>query len=246
MDEINQMRERLKDFDELDLADLGLMSFTGLEEMDEAFFPGGNGLYKGLQARQIPTGGVFILGSNFGSSDLLDENNQWKIRDETKGRTWAPLLKLLNEASIDPNHCFFTNAWPLLHLSTDRKGKNLAPSIGEWLRDQVLMDYCREFFRFSSAMMHPSLYVALGAGPAAFLGHYWGNLASWKQYGWKHVDEHPIATVKYFGRETETFCVAVTHPSMSNSNWRHRKPDYRGFTGEAQLLAEAARRAGIA
>jgi hypothetical protein len=203
--------------------------------MTHAFFPGGNGLYDGVDAARMPFGGTLVLGSNFGCyNGFIDNEGQLLILDERRNRTWTPLLANLRASGIQPEECFFTNAWPFLHHGDS----NLGRMIGEWLRDPSLMRACIQFFEYTLATLHPKLIVALGAGPAAFLSHVWPErLGLWRGCAIPCLDDLPMATVRYQNRPV--VCVATIHPSMANSNSRHRRPPYQHRAGEVQLLTEA-------
>lgn len=231
---INDLRNVLA---KLDIPNGNLRSFTGLPIMTHAFFPGGNGLYEGINATQFPVGGTMILGSNFGCLDkFVDPQGQLRILDERGNNTWRPLLKRLHGAGINTEECFFTNAWPFLHAGKS----NLGP-IGDWLRNQALMASCVEFFGYTYKTMQPRLVIALGKGPAAFLSHVWPKeLIQWREYTFRKLDDLPIATVHFQGQST--IYVAITHPSMHNA--KHRRPPYQYEAGEIGLLIEARLESG--
>lgn len=256
MQRIKLLRDELKELDELDLTEKGLLSFTGLPVMDYAFFPGGNGLYNGIAASEIPFNGVLILGSDFGcSTKFVDEKGKLvnKKSDERGGPTWKPMLNLLSQTPIDRNGCFYSNAWPVLHLPSGKNGdSNDNPPVDFWLRDIELMDRCKSFFRSTLNTMRPRLVIALGKGPAAFLGEFWpDNLGLWRfpperkwdSFSWKDLDKLFLETVSSDAHQIT--CAAITHPSKSCLNAKHRKSPYQGTEGEIKLLTEAARIAGI-
>jgi len=226
---INRLRTKLM---VLDIGKQKLRSFKGLPVMTHAFFPGGNGLYKGVHATRFPIGGTLILGSNFGClRGFIDAQGQLLITDERKNATWTPLLYALQAAEIKADECFFTNAWPFLHEGES----NLGP-IGDWLQDQILMAACVGFFEYTFKIMQPRLIIGLGIGPAALLSRVWPkDLVSWRRYALDGLDDLPMATVHLEGQRA--VCVAITHPSMPNA-WR-RRPPYQNRTGEVQLLTEA-------
>lgn len=215
----------------LDIGNRKLRSFTGLPVMTHAFFPGGNGLYKGIHATRFPIGGTLVLGSNFGCvSRFIDLQGRLLVTDERGNATWKPLLHSLHTAGIEADKCFFTNAWPFLHESES----NLGP-ISDWLQDQTLMTACVSFFEYTLKIMQPHLIVGLGIGPAAFLSYVWPkDLVSWRKYTLQGIDDLPMATVHIQGQTA--VCVAITHPSMPNA-WRRRLP-YQHRAGEVQLLTE--------
>jgi hypothetical protein len=229
--EPNEVIIRLRgSLDNLDIAGRRLRSFEELPRMTHGFFPGGNGLYEGVDATRFPIGGTLVLGSNFGCvSGFIDERGGLKVLDERDNPTWKPLLRLLEASGIKEDECFFTNAWPFLH-----EGKSNLGPVGDWLQDQDLMTSCVGFFKYTFTLMNPRLIVALGKGPAAFLSHVWPNdLRSWRGYSIPAMDDLPMA----FVQEQTVMCVAITHPSMPNA--RHRKAPYKNRDGETLLLIEA-------
>lgn len=235
-DLIRELRERLSS---VEVADSSLVPFPGLPLMTHAFFPGGNGLYEGVHSTRVCTGGTLILGSNFGNvREFIDVKGQLISLDERKhSPTWKNLLPILRASGIEVGECFFTNAWPFLHSGVG----NLGP-VQDWLRSRALMASCLEFFRFTCSTIRPTLIVALGIGPAAFLSHVWPDqLAPWGRYALQHLDYLPKAVVELNG--DQLVCVAITHPSMPNA-WR-RRPPYRHRSGEIGLLEEARLQAQV-
>ena len=260
MDAINRLRNKLDstDFKGERVCTIKSLVIKGNAVMDYAFFPGGNGLYRGIRAAKFPIGGTLILGSNFGSKEgFVDDFGNLLIMDERCGSTWVGMLERLRRSGIEPDECFFTNAWPFLHIASadkspiskespqpNKKSSNLDAPIKTWLADTVLMPKCEEFFKDTFREIRPRLIVALGLGPAAFLARIWQpELGPWGGFSWKDIDslESGMAWV-----ETETHksvCVAVTHPSMANS--KHRYAPYNTCGGEIDLMTSAAKEAGI-
>jgi len=233
MEEIDSLRKHL---DRMEAPDESLRSFSDLPRMKYAFFPGGDGLYLGPQAKRYPRNGVLILGSNFGCKNgFINEFDELRCTDERANPTWTGMLELLKHSEIEVDGCFFTNAWPFLHVGT----KNLSEYVGRWLKSQQVMARCLEFFNVTYLSLQPRLIIALGTGPAAFLSHFWRDpLPHWRKYRWADVDQGPVVEVP-----NAAVCVAITHPSMPNR--RHRSESYRTFAGEAQLVKEAARLAKL-
>ena len=217
---------------QLELSDRRRASFTGLPVMTHGFFPGGNGLWQGVDAIQLPVRGVLVLGSNFGSLRKFVNEGKLVVPDERDNRTWRPLRKIVEDSGIDVEECFFTNAWPFLHHGDS----NLARDIANWLGDPGLMDSCRRFFKVILAEIMPRMIIALGTGPAAFLGSIWPEqIGQWRGYKISALDDLPMAAVSLANKDA--ICVAVTHPSMPNA--RHRRLPYQDRIGEVKLLHEA-------
>jgi hypothetical protein len=227
---IDQLRDKL---DSLPEPGMNLRRLVGLPVMKHGFFPGGNGLYEGTQASRFPVKGTLILGSNFGCVEkFVSSEGKLLCEDERHNPTWRSLLKSLAGAKIERNECFFTNAWPFLHVG----GGNTGTKVEVWLRNAELMTACTQFFKYTCAVMQPKLIVTLGRGPAAFLSCIWPEeLAPWKQCKLKSLDELPKACIS--SQRQSVVCVGITHPCISNA-WRRKAP-YQYSAGEIQLLTEA-------
>lgn len=226
---IGELREALS---KINFTGAGRRSFTGLPAMTHGFFPGGNGLFQGIDAVTFPAGGTLVLGSNFGrTSGFINREGRLLVQDERSNRTWKPLLHRFSKSGVSPDECFFSNAWPFLHEGAS----NLGP-VQKWLQDLTLMESCVEFFNFTLARLHPTLIVALGTGPASFLSFVWPEAVEvWQGYSIPCLDELPMAKVRT--ENQDAVCVAITHPSMPNA-WR-RRPPYKHREGEIRLLTQA-------
>jgi hypothetical protein len=203
--------------------------------MERAFFPGGNGLFHGSNGN-VPVKGILVLGSNFGCvTDYVQQDGSHVRRDETgSSNTWKGLYRLLApKTEIELHECFFTNAWPFLHEGDSNETKGL---ITHWLTDRALMGMCLNLFRATVALIQPRMVIALGTGTSTFLGHVWPEfLRTWQGNSIAAMDQSPFVAVHHDG--VQTVCVAITHPSHSNS-WQ-RRPPYKGTEGEIELLREA-------
>jgi hypothetical protein len=210
-----------------------LLSLAGFPVMQHGFFPGGSGLHEGDKATRFPVQGTLILGSNFGCREKFVKPEGTLVCEDERGNpTWRSLLKSLSGAKIEKDECFFTNAWPFLHVG----GGNTATQVEAWLRNEALMDSCIEFFKYTCAVMQPQIIVSLGRGPAAFLSHIWPEeLAPWRKCKLKSLNDLPKARVFFQGQST--ICVGLTHPCIPNA-WRRKAP-YQSSSGEIQLLMEA-------
>jgi uracil-DNA glycosylase len=206
--------------------------------MERGFFPGGNGLFDGELSSRFPFDGTLVLGSNFGSADkFVGPDGRLITLDETSNNTWAPLRRLLGGAEIDLRNCFFTNAWPCLHEGRSNTVNKLIPG---WLANAELMGHCAKFFARTCADMKPSLIVALGPGPAAFLASTWQQeLDAWSSNAIGGIDRLPIGIVQLEGVEHKTVCIAVVHPSYQHINAKLRRPPYQNAEGEILLLKKA-------
>jgi hypothetical protein len=215
-----------------------LVSFRGMPVMKRAFFPGGNGLFDGESAARFPFNGTLILGSNFGAaSKFVRVDGSLFVEDETSNTTWGPMRRLLDGAGLDLRECFFTNAWPCLHEGTSN---TLGDLMKEWLANAALMRECSKAFSKTCADMTPSLIVALGPGPAAFVANTWPReLGRWTSNSIDGMDGMPLGTVQIDGAKHKTVCTAVVHPCYQHINAKHRKAPYQHGSGEVQLLKDA-------
>ena len=191
----------------------GCVSFVGRPLMNgTAFFPGGDGVWKDRSASGSldKTLDVLVLGSDFGDVVSYDSrfqvNNEW--RDESDGRTWSGLLRLIDAAKIARGRIFYTNAWPCLREG-DQPVKGGIPGA----RDKEFTKRCIAFFEATIDRVRPKLIVPLGVAPTRFVGHAAQNAWS-AAHGWKQIDRIPVNDA--FGARI----VPVLHPSMPNRRYR--------------------------
>ena len=228
----NELRESLA---QLSTGHTNLVSMAGKPLMQRAFFPGGNGLFEGEDASYFPYGRTLILGSNFGGQDKFCDtsNNLVCPGDETFLNTNASWRNLKKRFTVEQlRDCFFTNAWPFLH-----RGASNVSVIHPWLRDQTVMQSCIAYFLLTFTKIKPTLLIALGTGPAAFLSHVWPEyLGLWRGHKWKYINQLPLA--EFTVDHQPVVCIATSHPCRpTNANFRAES--YYGQAGEAKLLAEA-------
>jgi uracil-DNA glycosylase len=207
----------------------GCFGFNGRRTMaGTAFFPGGDGLWKGNGniERTLPIGGVLFLGSDFGGNDSYDGYGE----DEAKGRTWRGLLELVDLAEIPRSEIFCTNAWPCL-----RAGGRAVGGIAPGSKDPEFTTRCKVFFLRTLQKMRPNLVVPLGTFPTSFVASLtstepspWGKARSWRQ-----IDPTPV------WRRQDFNVVPIVHPSMPNR--RHRQTA-KTVEAEAELIRSGLRR----
>lgn len=224
--------------DEIPFEQFSLTSFKGKPVMKRGFFPGGHGLFDGEAEPEFPYGGTLVLGSNFGRVDgFVDPAGRLIKQDETTDKTWTPLRASLNGAQIDLRKCFFTNARPCLHAGPRNTVNDLIP---DWLRNADLMRHCTQFFAMTCSVVEPSLIVALGPGPAAFLASVIkSELKPWESNTIAGMDRLPINTIQLEEVEHRTVCVAIVHPCYQRLNAKLRARPYQNIEGEILLLKEA-------
>lgn len=130
-----------------------------------AFFPGGHGLWRGLEPHGrlpgwFPENPVMFVGHNF---DSVRGYKRSLIRgiELVKSTTWAKLLQYIGFAGLTPEQCFFTNALMGLQPET---------SIGALKTTERFRAQCREFLGEQIEIVRPKVLVALGPVAAGDLG----------------------------------------------------------------------------
>jgi uracil-DNA glycosylase len=128
-----------------------------------AFFPGGSGLWRGLEARgsmpaHFPDSPVMFVGHNFDSIRAFDR--ALHKGGEAGGEFWRRLLAMLAGASLSPQRCFFTNA--LMGLKPGSATGSM-PSVHGY-REQ-----CALFLQKQIEIVRPSVVVALGVRAESYV-----------------------------------------------------------------------------
>lgn len=121
-----------------------------------AFFPGGSGLWRGLEnsgqlPAHFPDAPVMFVGHNFDSIRAFKK--AFAAGGEAGSQFWGKLLAILEGASLPPDGCFFTNA--LMGLKPGSATGSM-PSVPGY-REQ-----CEQFLRKQIYIVRPSAVVALG------------------------------------------------------------------------------------
>ena len=117
--------------------------------------------------------------------------------------------------------------------------------------DPEFVKRCESFFLDKQvAMQKPRLILALGEYPIKFLAGLSSDLAAWRRWqGFKKLDASgPLISDVRFEDDSEQSAtvVALVHPSMRNSNAKHRR--YCGKEGKAAELAmlkDALKQSGL-
>lgn len=128
-----------------------------------AFFPGGSGLWRGLEARGpipvwFPDAPVMFVGHNFDSIRAFDKS--FANGGEAGSEFWQRLLKIVAGASLVPEQCFFTNV--LMGLKPG-SATGAMPSVPGY-RSQ-----CTVFLQKQIDIVKPAAVVALGINAKRFI-----------------------------------------------------------------------------
>jgi len=220
-----------------------------------AFFPGGAGLWGakgGAPLPPMPVGGVMVVGQDFHSETAFTASlaQGTEVPDTPRDSykippTWIGLRRLFKEAGIPLERCFFTNAFMGLRTGTGTTGRFPGS------RDEGFVDRCQRFLHRQIDAQRPSVIVTLGLWVPRFIARLSPQLASWQAVASvKQLDAAgPVVHEVGFGNGALPPCtvVALTHPSLRDSNVRRRR--YGGLEGHAaelRMLEEATRTAGSA
>jgi hypothetical protein len=215
------------------------------------FFPGGAGLW-GVQSDgalpPMPIGGIMVLGHDFHSevafARSVAHGGEIQMPRGKPGYrhvpTWAALLKLLSDAHIAPEQCFFTNAYMGLRAGAGTVGR--FPGA----RDADFVRRCQAFFLLQLHAQRPRVILALGAWVPAFLASLAEELSDWSRVR-SLIALDKIGPVRHSVRFASTLpacsVVALTHPSLREANVGRRV--YGGALGHAAELA-MIRKAAVA
>jgi len=216
-----------------------------------AFFPGGAGLWgtvPGAALPPMPMGGVMLVGNNFDS----EASYQLSLRngmEHVNGGTWRPLRRLLSQAGIPVERCFFTNAY--MGLKPGDQTTGLLPAS----RDESFRARCQMFFLQQLRVMQARVIVALGAYVPPFLAPLSDDLLSddlrsvWSMdTTFAALDRNGVALVYPVTFATLAHPAAVAtlvHPSYRHINIKLRQ--YKGLQGdhaEVALLQDAVQLVG--
>jgi len=122
-----------------------------------AFFPGGHGVWRGLEPHgpmpeHFPDVRVMFVGHNF-DSVLGYQRSCRRGIEVIRGVTWRRLLEYVHHAGLQPEQCFYTNA--LMGLQPTR-------SVGPLKTTELFRDQCRSFLREQIDVVKPAVIAALG------------------------------------------------------------------------------------
>jgi uracil-DNA glycosylase family 4 len=122
-----------------------------------AFFPGGVGLWRGLEPHgdvpfYFPQSPIMVLGHNFGTVKQLERS--WACGIEPmNGLTWRILRRYLEKANICKTDCFFANVFV---------GLQPIRSKGEMAGSEEYKSQCRAFLNTQIKRVKPCIVVILG------------------------------------------------------------------------------------
>lgn len=211
---------------------------------DTAFFSASTGLWGTSPANPLPPfpyGGVMFVGNNLDSEERYAERLAAgaSYGSETGTPTWRQLLALLSGAGIEPNECFFTNAWVGLKAGGgSNTGELKIPYDSDFAR------WSRDFLAEQVRVMKPRVIAALGQWVPPFLARMTPDLAAWSRaQKFSALDEGDGALrypVELAGHRSAV--VALVHPSYRPRHVGSRRfRTHTGHLAEVEMMREAAR-----
>lgn len=205
---------------------------SGVSKMIDitAFFPGGKGLWKEVEADVFPS--ILILGQDFSTEKEYKRMLQSKVND-LDGPTWRNLRKLFIEANVNLLDCFFSNVFMGLRKTESMTGKF------HGFKDEGFVRRNIEFLLFQIDIIKPKLIITLGKYSTEMLAKLSDDLSSWRNY--KALRQPDIGLKRYVKINGNTVtCIALEHPSKRNSNVKRRKyKDFVGNEAEIRMLMDA-------
>jgi hypothetical protein len=126
-----------------------------------AFFPGGSGLWRGLEPYgklpdEFPDSPIMFLGHNFDSVRGYQQSSNRGIERMNTG-TWYFLIRYLMAADLNPANAFYTNAF--VGLQPEKAN-------GTMFANEAFYQECRTFLVEQISTVRPRLIVALGQNAA--------------------------------------------------------------------------------
>lgn len=203
-----------------------------------AFFPGGSGLWRparGDSLPEMPVGGAMLIGQDFDTKVIYDRLKE--KGEETRSPTWRSLLELLEDASISPKDCFFTNAW----MGLRSNGPSTGPYAGSL--DAGFTARCTAFLACQLATQRPRLIVTLGKQSPQMLMKLSRPLSrTWQAFDkFSDIDSKNAGMVPIVRFDSpvglEANIVALVHPCHHYLNVKNRRFTSNG--GETLVGHEA-------
>ena len=212
------------------------------------FFPGGAGLWgaqEGQPLPDMPRAGVMVLGHDFhselGFAKSVAEGAEVRAAPSDPAcrhsPTWSTLLSFLGEAGIQPEECFFTNAYMGLREGAGTTGQFPGS------KNPPFVARCQTFFRHQVRAQQPRIVLALGAWVPAFLAPLADRLHPWTAIrSLAGIDAvGPVQHGVSFGDDmAPCSVVALTHPSLRAPNvGRRTYSGAHGHAAELKMVLEA-------
>ncbi len=201
-----------------------------------AFFPGGSGLWGTVPHQSLPPmpiGGIMVLGHNFDCETGFAKSLR-RDSENLNGPTWRTIRRVLLQAGVALEQCFFTNAYMGLKAGSEPTG----PFPGA--RNADFVSRCQRFLIEQLRLQQPRLLLTLGKEVPPVLAPLTPELRlAWMGlHTLQEMDQRGVAlvdAVRFPDVPHATAVVALTHPANRTPNVRRRR--YQGLEGDAAELA---------
>ncbi len=178
-----------------------------------SFFPGGLGLWNPARSdvlAEFPVGGVMVLGHDFHSERGYEKSLELGMESPNQP-TWRSLTKMLREAGVPLESCFFTNFYMGLRLGAATTGRypgSLSPRF---------VTECRDFLRVQLEVQQPRLVLVLGAWVPSLVAPLGRGLEPWtSRTTLREIDERGLSILSNVQLHSggSSVWAALSHPSF--------------------------------
>jgi len=186
-----------------------------------AFFPAGTGLWSENPNQLLPQ--IMVFGQDWGTcQDFIEMRDSGRRDLDTP--TWKNLLKLFSSVELDPNRCFFTNAYMGLRTEGTSVGRFAGLKFPDYLttNDRFLITQVESF--------QPSAIVIMGLPALVAFSRVAPRLRLVSTTSFAQIDQQDsgfIPQVEIGAVTTNLAC--IVHPSFRAVNVGRRR--FRGLTG---------------
>ncbi len=126
--------------------------------------------------KPFPKKPILILGQDFGHESYLEKIKEIG-HEEDKNPTWVNLNKLLIEAGVKPETCFYSNCFPGVRVSEKITGPL------EARKDKAFVQHCQQFMIEQIKVLQPRGVLLLGLEVVKFVRPVFPELTSaWKGF----------------------------------------------------------------
>ena len=180
-----------------------------------------------------------VLGHNFDNVASYERSRERGSEFELgRNPTWRNLSKLLLSCGIRLSDCFFTNVFLGL-IETDR---STGSHPGH--RDAGFREACRRVLLASIKLQQPKLIIVLGLRAGRMLGEVmklaaWSEAKTFRRFDGLRLSDTGLV-LRCPGTEAPLAAVIIVHPSLRESNLRHRRFDsLKGNEAEIAMIRRA-------
>lgn len=178
-----------------------------------------------------------FVGQDFGTADYLPYLQSHPQADIQEG-TGRILRELLEEAGIDENRCFFTNALFGARTSSEIIGKC------EGWKEPGYVSQCENAFKLQLNEVRPQAIVCLGRDAPRMLRRFFEETRRWQQWSYAKIDREGISIIEIANHASVTVAGIMVHPSFHHANaWRRKYNGDEGRQAEVALLKRLAAKA---